>query len=132
MAGGAVAEARIGHVVRRRLDSDAVGLAPEIPCPVVTLQANGEDHRAFEQARVGGAMRRVTGLTAIYSDSGVFVQEWAAFVCVAFQACLFILERGVDQVGPTAHLPGGSVDAVGIVTVGADHEALVNAVLEGL
>jgi hypothetical protein len=47
VAGGAVAEAGIGHVVGSRLLCDAVSLAPKIPCPVVTFEANGEYYGAL-------------------------------------------------------------------------------------
>jgi hypothetical protein len=132
MAGSTVAEARIGHVMRSRLLGDAIRLATETSGSVMAFQADREDDRALEKAGVGRAMWRVAGLAPIDAKGSVFVEEWPALVGVTFQASLFVLERGVDHMGPASHLPGGSVDTMRIVTVGADHKALVDAVFEGL
>src|SRR4051812_31431533 len=57
MARSAVAESRIRHVVRTRLERNAVVGSAEVAGSVVALEAERIDHRTFEQFRVRRPVR---------------------------------------------------------------------------
>lgn len=57
--------------------------------------------------------------------------EGPALFGVAFEAGLFIAQRLVNHARTRRHPPGGSECAVRIVAIGAGHETLVDAMLEG-
>jgi len=77
-------------------------------------------------------MRRVACLAAVNSDGGVLVEEWAAFIDMAFQAGLFVLQAGIDHVRATAHLPNRCICTVRIVAIRTGHEPFVDSMLKRL
>lgn len=131
MAGGAVPVAGIGHVVRDRLRGHAIRLAAKTTSAVMTFQADGKHDGPLQEACVGGTMGGMAGFTPIHADGGMFKEERAALVGVAFHASLFVLQPGIDKMGPAARFPNRGVRTVGIVTIRTGHESLIHAVLEG-
>jgi len=76
-------------------------------------------------------MGEVTGSAAVDAEGGVFKDKRAAFVDVAFEAGFFVLQPVGHHARAGGHAPGGGVGAMGIVAVGALHEAFVDAVFDG-
>lgn len=132
VAEGAVLVARVSQRVSSGGEGDAVALAAKVASAVVAFEAKGEDLGAAQEAGVETAMGEMAGGAAIDADGGVFKGEGAALVDVALEAGLFVLEARGDHAGTGGHAPGGGVGAVGIMAVGALHEAFVDAVFDGL
>lgn len=84
-----------------------------------------------QQARIGGSVRAVAGLASIDSQCRMFEGERSPLVGVAADARLFSVVTRRGQAGPGSHAPRGRRSSVGIMTIGARHEALVDPVLEG-
>ncbi len=129
MATGAVVEAGVGEVVAGSLDGDSLAGASAAGA-VVALEADGESRRGFEEAGVRRAVGLMAAFATIDADGGVFEDEGAAFVDVAFEAGLFVAECLLHHVRAGGGAPGGGRSAMGIVAVGAVHEAFVDAVFE--
>ena len=89
MTDGAVLISWIGHVVGRRLHHHARAMASESTGPVVTLEANGKDHRTPQQPGVGGAVRKMAALTAFHPNGRVFEGERTCLVPVTPEAGFF-------------------------------------------
>lgn len=132
MASRAIPVTRIGHIVGRRLQGDAIALPPEISRAVMTFQTDSEYHRPFEQSCIGRAVGGVADLAAIDPDCGVLIQERATFIDVALQARLFVLEASINQVGAAAHFPRRAAGAMWIVAVRASHKPFIHPVFERL
>lgn len=131
MAGGAVLEAGVGHVVGRSLRGHARALASEVAGTVVTFQAQGEDDWAAEQPGIGRSVRRVAGLAAFHTDNGMLEGEGSALLGVALEAGFFVCESLVYHARTGGHPPGGSERAVRVMAIRAGHGALVYPVLKG-
>lgn len=132
MTRGAVAIPWIGHIVGRRLKGNSVRLPPKAACAVVTFQANNRDDRATEEPGVSRAVRGVASFTPVDPNGSMFESEWAPFLGMAFQACLFVLKRRINHMRTAAHLPDRRVGAVRIVAIRTSHEPLVHPVLKRL
>ena len=89
----------------------------------VALKTEQVHLRALEKARVGIAVRGVARDTTFRLYDRVFVDKGPGFVAMALEAGSVLGDGG-------AELPGLET-AVGIVTVVALHQALVDAVMEG-
>ena len=127
----AVLIAWIRHIVelgRHELSSSGT---TEITGPVMAFEAHGEHDRSPEEARIRGAVRVMTHLTAFHPDRWVFECKGAAFIVMALDAGFFVSEGLIHQFGTRRHAPRCSKRAVRVVTVTADHEALIHAVLKG-
>ena len=130
MAGSAILEARIGHVMESRVRGDAVGLAPKVPSPGVAFQANGVDHRPFQQARIGGTVSVVASLAAFHTNRRVVIKEGPPFIDVALHAGFFVAGCLVHHARTRSHVPGRCEGPVGIVAIGTLHRAFVHAMFE--
>lgn len=131
MACGAVAIARIVHIVRGSLRGNAVAGRAEIAGSVVAFQAECEDDGAFEQPRVEGSVRIVAALAAIDAERRVFERKRASLVRVAAETWLFAIAGVLDHARPEAAAPCGRFGAMGIVAIAARHAAFVDPVLVG-
>ena len=89
----------------------------------MTLQAKHVHQAHFEQARIGGTVRRVATAAALGLHRHVLVNEGSLLVDMALVA-----NRIPARQGP--HLPKGG-RAVGIVAVVALHQAFVDPVVKG-
>ena len=107
MATGAVVIARVGQIVAARLGGYALTGPAETGRSVVALEANGKSGRPLEEPCIGGAVRLVATFASIDADSGVFKDEWSAFVDVAFKAGFLICERLIHHVRTGGCSPGG-------------------------
>ena len=130
MTGGAVSESRIGHVVARRLNRDAVSLTSKTRRAVVALETDGVDHGPFQQLGIGGPMRRMTGLASVDANGGVFEEERSSQIRVALETGLFVAERVLGHARPRAHPPVRCLSTVRVVAVGALNYTFVHPVLE--
>ena len=73
----------------------------------------------------------MANLAALHADRRMFECEGATLIGMALNTGLFVSECLIDQSGTCGHAPGGSKRAVRVMTVTADHDALIHAVLEG-
>jgi hypothetical protein len=71
MARSAVLVSRISHIMRRRLDTNAVALAAEITGAIVAFEADRKDYRSPQHARIHRSMWRMTRFTSIHPDRRV-------------------------------------------------------------
>src|SRR2546423_841460 len=130
VAGGAVLVARVVHVMARRFGEKAGALASQTLGAVVAFQGKGENERPAEQARVHGAMRVMTGLTAFRAHGGVLEKKGAAFFRVALQAGLLVCERLLHHARTGCHAPCWREGPMRVVAIRAGHESFIDAVLE--
>lgn len=75
-------------------------------------------------------MRRMAGFATLHADRGMFKQKRPALIGVTVQACFFGRVRLGHHARPHAHFPSGCLRSMRIVTIGALHETLIDAVLE--
>lgn len=94
VAEGAVLVARVSEGVSGGSEGDAVALAAEVASAVVAFEAKSEDLGAAQEAGVETAVGEMAGGAAIDADGGVLKGKGAAFVDVALEARLFVLEAG--------------------------------------
>lgn len=130
MAHSAVPESRIRHVVRSRLERNAVVGSTEVARSVVALEAERVDHRTFEQFRVGRAVRVMTALATVDANCGVFVQEGTAKINVALEAWFLIALCLFHHAGPCRHAPRRRRCSVRVMAIAALNHALIDPVLE--
>ncbi len=130
MARSAVAESRIRHVVRSRLERNAVVGSAEVAGSVVALEAERIDHRTFEQFRVCRPVRVVTAFAAIDANCGVFVQKGSAKIDVALEAGFLITLRLFHHPRPCGHTPCRRRRSVRVMTIAALNDAFVDTMLE--
>ena len=83
---------RIEHVVRRTLIEYAEIVAPEGAGSVVAFEAQSKCDGSSQEFRVSGSVRRVAAGAAFNAHTRMFVNEGAAFIDVAFQARLLVIE----------------------------------------
>lgn len=129
VTGCAVLILGVCHIVRPRLQSDAIALASERACTVVALQAERENRRALEETGIHGAMRRMAGFAAVDADARVLKGKWTPLVGMALHAGLLAVVGGVHHAWTHSHPPGRRSGAVRVVTIGAVHETFVDTVL---
>jgi hypothetical protein len=132
MADGAVLIAGVRHVVNRAGGENAAVEPPEPSggYTVVTLEAQGENDRAAQQARIHRAMRIMAGLAAVHADRFMLEDERTAFFGVALEARFFVGQSLVDHARARSEPPGGRKRAVRIVAIGTVHETFVHAMFE--
>ena|ERR1700694_4652893 len=75
-------------------------------------------------------MRVVAGFTALYAHRGMLEHKGPPLFRMALHARFFVYRSLLYHAWPVCHPPGGRKSAMRVVTVRADHYALVNAVLE--
>lgn len=126
----AVLISRISHIVSCRKPGIAGSRAPEITDTVVAFEAKGENNRSAEKARISRAVREVAHFAAFHTDRRMFEHKWAAFIGMALQAGLFILECLVDKSGAAGHSPRGCKGAVWVVAITARHESFIDAMFK--
>lgn len=131
VAGRAVLVFHVGHRVGGGTQGDAVAVATEVAGAVVAFQTKREDLGAPQEPGVHAAVGGVAGAAAIDANGGVFKDEGAAFVDVAFEAGFFVLETVGEHAGAGHHAGVEGVGAVGVMAIRALHEAFVDAVLDG-
>lgn len=90
VAGSAILEAGIRHVVGSRLCRHAGSLAAESARAVVAFQTHRENNRALEEPRIRRPVRRVAGLAAVHAQRRMFEDERPTFFAVALQAGFFV------------------------------------------
>lgn len=130
MTGGAIAVARVGHVVRGRLRGNTVALSSEIPLAVVAFQAESEHRRPSQQGGVHRSMWCMADLAAVDTDRSMLKGERPPFVGMAFHAGLFRACAGFDHPRSGSGAPNRGTDAMGIMTVGASDRSFIDAVLD--
>ena len=126
----AVLVTRRTHVMELERHRIALPGAAEARRAVMAFETHGEHNRPAQQARVRGTVRVVADLAAFDADRGMFEHEWPALFFVTFEAGFLVAEGLLHHARPLAVSPGRRVRAVGVVAVGADHDAFVDAVLE--
>src|SRR5579864_746433 len=89
----------------------------------MAFQAQQVDLRPLEQARIGRTVRRVAGDAAFRLHRFVLESEWACLVSMALEANLVLGGGGTQLLGQEA--------AVLVMTIGALHQPLVDAMPEG-
>src|SRR5205823_14958718 len=102
----------------------------EIASTVMAFEAHGEDDRTSKEARIRGTVRVMAHFSAFHPHGWVFECERAALIVMALDAGFFVSERLMHQFGTRRHAPGWSKRAVRVMTVTANHEALIHAVLK--
>src|SRR5215467_16332648 len=117
MASRAVLETRIRHVVEAVDPGFSGALTAEIPRPVMTFQAHGEDDRAPQEPRIRRSVRHVTRLAAIHSYGRVFVYERTPLLRVTFETRLLVRERLRHHARTRSHVPGRMECSMRIVTI---------------
>ena len=73
----------------------------------MTLKAEGENDGPGQQFRVRRTVRNMTAFATFHAHGGVFEDEGSAFIHVAFQARLFIIESRLQGRRTSAHMLGG-------------------------
>jgi len=131
MTGGAILISRVRHIVVGGLHDHAVVTAAKGARAIVTFEADGKNSRPREHLRVGGSMRQVTDLASVDAHGGVFINEGAALVGVAFEAGLLIRFLLIDHARTRTHAPGCGEGAVRIMAIRAFDDAFVHTMLEG-
>src|ERR1700722_2313138 len=101
----AVLKPRVQHVMVAALERQSIVRAAEAAGSVMTLETQCKDHRTAEQFGIGRAVRDVTGLAAIDAHTGMFEDEWPAFVGVTSYAGFFIAQPLIDQLRTRTHPP---------------------------
>lgn len=122
---------RVGQGMGGRSELDPVVLATEIGSAIVALKTQREDLRTLEQTGVHTAVWDVAGGATVDTDCSVLKDEGAALVDVTLHARLFVLEAVRHHARTGRHAGGRGVGSMGIVAIGALHEALIDAVFDG-
>ena len=122
VAGGAIADTRVGEVVEGGRNAAGGGgrHAGEIG---VTLEALLRNLRTSEHARIGGSVRFVARGTAFHAHGRVFEGEGAAFVAMAAEASGLIAGYIAEAIGEEP--------AVRVVAIDASDAAFLKLVAEG-
>jgi len=90
----------------------------------MALQAEGIDIIACQQARVGRPMRKVARGASLRLERRMLVYKWAGGLGVAFGADSVLICAGLEEL--VFKCP------VGVMTIAAFHEPLIDLVMEGL
>jgi hypothetical protein len=117
--------------VRRRWERNPVGIPAKIARAVMAFEAQRKYLRAAQKPRVHAAVRRMTRAAAIDAYGGVFENKGPAFVYMALETGLFILQAVRHHSGPGHHPGIRGVGAMGIMAIRALHEAFIDPVFDG-
>lgn len=79
----------------RGLYRNAIGLPTKVSGAIVAFQADRENDRSLKQPRVGRSMRGMTRLATVHSNGRVLIEKRSAFIRMALQARLLVLQSGV-------------------------------------
>src|SRR5947209_4693222 len=105
VAGRAILESGIEHIMGARLSRHARIVAPESSGAVMTFQADRKNYRPPDEFTVHGSMRRMADFAAIHADGAVFENEGSSLILVTFDAGLFPAGRLIDHTRTDAHAP---------------------------
>ena len=130
VARAAVLILRFGERVGGWRELYAISLTSEVAATVVAFETKRKDLRTLEQAGVHTAVREVATAAAIDTNSGMFKNEGPAFIDMAFEARLLILQAVCHHAGPRTHFPGWSVGTVRVVAIRALHESFIDPMLD--
>lgn len=130
MTGGAVLEARIEHVVGGGLGDHARGSAAETARAVMAFEAQRVDDGPTQEFAVHRTVRIMAGFAAFDADDGMFIDEGAALVLVAFDAGLFGAGGLVHHAGSHAGAPCGGEGSMRVVAIGALDDAFIDAMFD--
>ena len=103
----------------------------EIASTVMAFEAHGEDDRTSQEARIRGTVRVMAHLAAFHPHGWVFECKGAALIVMALDAGFLVSEGLIHQFGTRRHAPRCGKRAVRVMTVTANHETLIHAVLKG-
>lgn len=131
MAGGAVAEARVGHVVGSGRRLNPITLPSEFTRSGVALQAKRENRRPPKKPGVHRPVRHVTRRAAVHPHRRVLKGEGPPLVDVALQARFLVAQARFHHFWPLPRCPSGGLRPVGVMAIGALDNAFVDPVLDG-